>query len=335
MKPQLLRTVSACALVVAMGGAAFAQSGGSGGGSSPQGGAPSTQQMPSAPQTEERRPNPGAGETVQPKGGAERPAERQPGAAQRGDERTAPRKQDRTEKREQQKSTPRASDQHKEDRARTGQEQGQDKDRARTGQGQRDRGDRATQGQTDRGQDARTQLSDQQRTTVRERFSRADVERNRVKGVNFDVRVGARVPRGVPLRALPADIGEVVPAYRGYRYIYVRDEIVIVNPSSYEVVAVVTGSGNRTAATRDRRVTLAPADRAFVREHIDRGASIRLGIGDIRVGMTVPQGIELLPVPSVVVERIPDFSEYRYFVYEDDIAIVDPSTDEIVLILDK
>ncbi len=356
MMQELLRTVSVCALVVAMGGAAVAQTGGSGGGGSSPGGA--------APQTQQKEPESGAGnaaregqpgqpgrsgETVRPKGGsAERPSERQPGAARRSDERTTQPKQNRSEGQSNQKRTPRtprASD-DRNDRKRADElRKDEQKDRARTGQDQRQRG--ADQAERERGKDAdrqrqgarpdrdgRTQLSEQQRTNVRERFSRSGGERNRVTNVNFDIRVGASVPRSVTLHTLPADIVEVVPAYRGYRYVYVRDEIVIVDPASYAVVAVITSGGSRAAARPDRRLTLAAPDRVFVREHIDRGASIRLGIGGVTVGMTIPQGVELLPMPNVVIDRYPDLRDYRYFVYEDDIAIVDPATDEVVLIVE-
>jgi hypothetical protein len=139
----------------------------------------------------------------------------------------------------------------------------------------------------------------------------------------------------VVLHTLPVDVVEVVPAYRSYRYVYAGDDIVIVNPATFAVVAVISGGGSSTAVVRDRRVNLSSADRIYVRDHIDRGASIRLGIGDIRIGMAVPQGVSLLPLPSVVVERVPDFREYRYFVYDDDVAIVDPASGAIVYIVEK
>jgi hypothetical protein len=369
MNQKLLRTVSVCALVAAVSGAAVAQTGGSGGGAG-GGGSPSGG---SAPQTQQRTPDSGGGdagrgtqspngETVQPKSS---PGEtRQPGATQqRSDDRATPRKQDRSDTKSDQKQRPQASDgdrkgdgkratdrtQDKDrtrtgqdqrgqdkDRARTGQDQrGQDKDRARTGQDQRDRGDSSRQGQADRGKDAgRRQLSEQQRTSVRDRFRSSGIERNRVTNVNFAIRVGASVPRSVTLHTLPAGVVEIVPQYRGYRYVYVNDDIVIVDPGTYAVVAVVSSSGGRAAGPRgSRSLTLAAPDRVFVREHIDRGASIRLGIGAISIGMSVPQGVELLPMPRVVVDRYPNLGEYRYFVYEDDIAIVDPSSDEVVMIV--
>lgn len=344
MKQQFLRTVSTCALVVAMSGGAFAQTGGAGGGS------------PSGPpsQSQQRNPDSGpgdggrgaaprsGGETVQPK---DTPSAKQPSAEQRSDERTAPRKQDRSETRGDQKQ-PRADrkddGQRSSERGQTSREQ--DKGRAKTGQEQTDRGpdrgkdvDRQRQGaREDRDRQDRgraQQLSEQQRTSVRERFNRAGAERNRDTNVNFDIRIGASVPRSVTLHALPADVIEVVPEYRSYRYVYVRDEIVIVDPDSYAVVAVVTTGGSRAAVAPRRTLTLAAPDRAFLREHIDRGASIRLGIGGLSIGMTLPQGVGLLPMPEAVVERYPDLRDYRYFVYEDDIAVVDPATDEIILIV--
>ena len=357
MNPKLLRTVSMCALIAAFSSAAVAQTGGAGGGGAPGG---------SSPQTQQRTPDSGAGEagrsTQSPGGETTRPKSaqpqskddagdtRRPGSAQRDDSAT-PRKQDRSDTKSDQKRTPQATDSQRkddgkrtsdkgrdQDRTRTGQEQrGQDrdKDRTRTGQDKGDRGDRARQGQADRGKDADrgTQLSEQQRTSVRERFQRSGGDRNRVTNVNFDIRVGASVPRSVTLHALPVDVVEVVPQYRGYRYVYVNDDIVIINPSSYAVVAVLSGGGSRAAGPRASRLTLAAPARTFVRDHIDRGASIRLGIGAISIGMSLPQGVSLLPMPTVVVDRYPELRDYRYFVYEDDIAIVDPATDEVVLIL--
>lgn len=365
MNQKLLRTVSVCALVAAFSGAAVAQTGGAGGGGSAPGG--------SAPQTQQKMPDSGAGdagrstqspqrsETGQPKGET-----KQPGSAQRSDDRATPRKQDRSDTKSDQRRTPQASDSQRKDdgkratdrgrdrdkdrtrtgqeqrgqdkdRARTGQEQrSKDKDRTRTGQDQRDRGDRTRQGQTDRGQDAErgTRLSEQQRTNARERFTRSGIERNRVTNVNFDIRVGASVPRSVTLHTLPAGVVEVVPQYRSYRYVYVNDDIVIVDPGTYAVVAVISSGGGRAAGPRGSRLTLAAPARTYLRDHIDRGASIRLGIGAISIGMDVPQGVSLLPVPTVVVDRYPELEDYRYFVYEDDIAIVDPTTDEVVLIVE-
>ena len=57
--------------------------------------------------------------------------------------------------------------------------------------------------------------------------------------VDFPVRIGARVPSYVTSYQLPEEIYDYAPGYDGYRYFIANDEIVIVDPDSTEVVAVL------------------------------------------------------------------------------------------------
>jgi hypothetical protein len=61
----------------------------------------------------------------------------------------------------------------------------------------------------------------------------------KVTKVNFTVSIGARVPRTVKFHAIPSEIVTIHPAWRGYRVILVGSELVIVNPRTYEIVAVI------------------------------------------------------------------------------------------------
>jgi len=230
------------------------------------------------------------------------------------------------------------------DRDRSAGEASKGKDRDRSAgdaskgkRGDRDRSDRADKdGQKgdradgDRGD--RVQLSEQKRTSVRERMSKS-ARANRVTNVNFDIRVGVNVPRNTTLHVLPPDVVEIVPEYRGYRYVYVRDEIVIIHPTDYVVVAVIGGEG-RVGSRSGGRITLASDDHVFIRRHVDLGARIRLGIGGISIGMTLPDTVELRPLPDVVVQRYPDLRDHRYFVYEEDVVIVEPQSREVVLVIE-
>ncbi len=86
---------------------------------------------------------------------------------------------------------------------------------------------------------ANVNITPEKRTQIHETIIR---ERNapRVSRVNFDISVGARVPRGgVRFAALPQTIVEIEPAWRGFEYFMIGDEIVIVDPRSLEIVAVV------------------------------------------------------------------------------------------------
>jgi hypothetical protein len=62
----------------------------------------------------------------------------------------------------------------------------------------------------------------------------------RVAHVDFDVHVGTVVPRGkVKLVALPTTIVEIEPSWRGFEYFLVGEEIVVVDPATLRIVAVL------------------------------------------------------------------------------------------------
>jgi hypothetical protein len=82
------------------------------------------------------------------------------------------------------------------------------------------------------------QLSEDQRSQIKTFIGREHGARLG-SNVNFSVSVGTRVPRNVHVVALPEDIVRIVPQYRGYRYFIVHDEIVIVDPRTLEIVAVI------------------------------------------------------------------------------------------------
>lgn len=60
-----------------------------------------------------------------------------------------------------------------------------------------------------------------------------------VTNVNFAISIGTRVPREVTFHPLPAEIVSIYPDWRGYEFILVRDRIVVVDPRTFEIVAVL------------------------------------------------------------------------------------------------
>lgn len=83
-------------------------------------------------------------------------------------------------------------------------------------------------------------LKKEEKTKIRQVFTKEKVKET--TNVNFNIVVGTAVPTHVTLYDLPATVIEVVPSYRGYKYVVVEDEIVIVEPSSHKIVAVLPGS---------------------------------------------------------------------------------------------
>jgi Protein of unknown function (DUF1236) len=60
-----------------------------------------------------------------------------------------------------------------------------------------------------------------------------------VNSVNFAISIGTRVPREVGFHPLPAEIVTIYPQWRGYEFFLVREQIVVVDPRTLEIVAVL------------------------------------------------------------------------------------------------
>jgi Protein of unknown function (DUF1236) len=106
------------------------------------------------------------------------------------------------------------------------------------GNGRENERDRTTTGQGAAGSRASVNLTPEKRTQMHEVFVQ---ERSapRVDRVDFSVSVGTRVPRSVRFVPVPRTIVEIEPSWRGYDYFLVGDQIVIVDPRSLEIVAIV------------------------------------------------------------------------------------------------
>jgi Protein of unknown function (DUF1236) len=83
-------------------------------------------------------------------------------------------------------------------------------------------------------------ISPEQRTRLDAIFAG---ERNgpRVNDVDFGLAVGKPVPRSVHFIPIPQAIFAIEPEWRGFDYFMVGDQIVIVDPRSMEVVAILEG----------------------------------------------------------------------------------------------
>lgn len=200
----------------------------------------------------------------------------------------------------------------------------------------RDRSDSATQGRVQGetgGASASFTLDERQETRVRDTILK---HKPRARtDVNFSVSVGATVPRRVHLETLPRDVVEIAPRYRGYKYVVVRDEIVIVDPKSYKVVTVIDRRGGATTGSKPRgeRLTLTSAQREIVRRHATRRGE-RAADVELSVGAVIPSSVELYSLPEEVYVEVPELRRYRYVVIEDEVVLVDPDEHRIVEVIE-
>ena len=124
-----------------------------------------------------------------------------------------------------------------------GQTEGQaqrDQDKQRPAQtqnpGEQDRVQGAREGQ--RSGNTTVSFTTEQRTKIRETVFK---EKNapRVSKVDFSLNVGTAVPRTVHIVEVPEVIVDIHPEWRGFRYFIVNDEVVIVEPDTLKIVAII------------------------------------------------------------------------------------------------
>ena len=156
--------------------------------------------------------------------------------------------------------------------------------------------------------------------------------------VNFSIAVGTRVPTSVQLRALPADLVTFAPQYRGYSYFVVEEQVVIVEPSTHEIVTIMPYTGSKaTASRRDKVMTSRPVKlNTEQRDVVRRGATERRS-STVRKryvpGDRIDREVTIESFPETVYTEVPSIRRYRYFRDDADVFLVDPDEDRVVDVL--
>ena len=155
------------------------------------------------------------------------------------EQRGAQNKRDRDEQRgaQNQRGTERRSAQDN-DRAgpnatqeRKGRDQDQDRDKTAHGQAQ-------PNGTSGRAGSASVELSQDQRTKIKDVIV-GDRNVARVDHADFNIRVGVAVPRTVHVAVLPPEVVTIVPEYRGFEYVVVGEQLLIIDPNTLEIVDIL------------------------------------------------------------------------------------------------
>ncbi|MFO1113936.1 MAG: DUF1236 domain-containing protein [Rhodospirillales bacterium] len=89
------------------------------------------------------------------------------------------------------------------------------------------------------------------------------------------------------------------------------------------------GTVQRVQMSQQQRVNV--RDTLLKQKHVNRVNRVNFAIN---VGTRVPRSLRLALVPAAVVALVPAYRNYRYFYVEDRICIVEPSTYEIVDVID-
>ena len=82
-------------------------------------------------------------------------------------------------------------------------------------------------------------LDNRQRDMVRRDIMRSRTASRRDQDFNFDLREGVEIPDRVALQRFPEEVWREVPDLRDIRYIIVRDDIVLVDPGTREIIEII------------------------------------------------------------------------------------------------
>lgn len=192
---------------------------------------------------------------------------------------------------------------------------------------------KSTQGPAQGSDQKRVQVSEEKRSGVRERITKErNVQRQRV---NVSINIGTSLPRSIRLYRMPTTIVSFEPAYRGYSYVLLEDEtIVIVDERTYVIVDVIPAGTQRADGPGRALLSLNADDMRFIYRTAprDRTANVRVRLA---LGAEVPRDVDLIAFPNDIVERVPDLRRYRYIVTESDIVIVDPDSYAVALVINE
>ncbi len=101
-----------------------------------------------------------------------------------------------------------------------------------------------------------TAISPDQQARIRDTVRNDNIARLNRRNVRRNV--GAAVPRSESLEVLPREVVAIVPQYRGYRFAIVEDDIVIVDPRTYRVAAVIPRRAGQASSRAVRSPDLRP-----------------------------------------------------------------------------
>jgi hypothetical protein len=169
----------------------------------------------------------------------------------------------------------------------------------------------------------------------------------------FPATVGGTVPGWVQVYGVPSEIVAIYPAFAGSEFLVVGDDVVILEPGSRRIVAMLSRTSGAYVAERVApppaavsttvsTTGLAPAEE---RIRLSRGqiATIRTVLrlrecryarpADFFIGGVVPSTAPFCDFPERVIAAVPDIEGYRFITRRNAIVVVDPADDRVVSVV--
>lgn len=182
-------------------------------------------------------------------------------------------------------------------------------------------------------------LTDQQRTKISTSISQANVQP--VRNVNFAINVGTVVPSSIRFYPVTRAMIDVYPQFRGYHFMVVNEEIVIVEPRSRKIVQVIHHQGGGGQATLRSKLKLSDKQRNVIRSSVRRPGTSTTTTGssttiekEITIGDTLPETVVIERFPDTVYRSVPSIRTYQYITRDRGVYVIDPRERRVIDLID-
>ena len=168
----------------------------------------------------------------------------------------------------------------------------------------------------------------------------------------FPATVGGIVPGWVQVYGVPSEIVAIYPTFAGSEFLVVGDDVVILEPGSRRIVAMLSRTSGAYVAERVAppaavSTTVSTTGLALAEERIrlSRGqiATIRTVLrqrecryarpADFFIGSVVPSTAPFCDFPERVIAAVPDIEGYRFITRRNAVVVVDPADDRVVSVV--
>lgn len=100
-------------------------------------------------------------------------------------------------------------------------------------------------------------------------------------------------------------------------------------------VAAVALLAGGYALAQEATLTIAPEHERVIKDYVVKEHMRPVDVDEnITIGATVPESVELAPVPEQIITTAPEVRKYRYFYWKDRVVFVDPDSRRVVDIVD-
>ncbi|MBX9826781.1 MAG: DUF1236 domain-containing protein [Xanthobacteraceae bacterium] len=166
---------------------------------------------------------------------------------------------------------------------------------------------------------------------------------------DFPATVGGFVPGWVQVYGVPSEIVAIYPALAGTEFLLVGDDVVILEPGTRRIVAMLSRTTGAYVVDRaappaavvsttglapaEDRIRLSRAQLAAIRTVLRQRECRYARRGDFLIGSLVPDTAPFCDFPERVIAAVPDIEGYRFITRRNAVIVVDPASGQVVSVV--